>query len=155
MVADLLKAEQQTSSHPLLSSKKCVCNSNCLVGMEDSKQKKQTSLEDSRQTQVKFVSVKCLYPKTLTQYKTRIEIWDSKVSLLALLSFPAWETHLQDPPPSPPVLIHRDIVSFLLFFHSYFTGTSGRGLSAGAKNAASAKTPVGTNVTSEITSLLS
>lgn len=65
----------------------------------------------------------------------------------------AWETHLQDPPLSPLVLIHRD--NFLLFLHSYFIGTNGRGLSAGAKNAASAKTPVGTNVTSEITSLLS
>lgn len=58
-----------------------------------------------------------------------------------------WETHLQDTPHSPLVLIHTDDVSSLLFLHSYFTDTNSRGLSAGAKDATPAKIPVGVNMT--------
>lgn len=64
---------------------------------------------------------KCLYLKTLTQCKTQIETGESKVSLLALLSFPAWETHLQGVPHSRLVLIHqrqRQLSAFpSLLFH--------------------------------------
>lgn len=98
---------------------------------------------------------KWLYLQTLTQCKTQTEIWDSKVSLLALLSFPTWEIHLQDTPHSPLVPIHTDDVSSLLFLHSYFTDTKGRGSFAGAKDATPAKIPVGINMTSYATSLLS
>lgn len=136
MVTDLLQAEQWTSSHPLLSSKKHAHNSNSLVGMEESKPKINFSGRFETDTsQVCEQEEKCLYLKTLTQCKTQIEIWYSKVSLLALLSFPAWETHLQDTPHSPLVLIHTDNASFLLFLHSYFTGTNSKGFSAAAKNA--------------------
>ena len=67
----------------------------------------------------------------------------------ALLSFHTWETHLQDASHSLLVLIHTDDVNFLLFLHSHFASTSGRGLSAGAKDAKPAKIPMGTNMTSE------
>lgn len=67
----------------------------------------------------------------------------------ALPSFHTWETHLQDASHSILVLIHKDSINFLLFLHSHFASTNGRGLSAGAKDAKTAKIPVGTSMTSE------
>lgn len=65
----------------------------------------------------------------------------------------AWETHLQDTPPSPLALIHTENVSFLLFLHTVILPAQMVVLFA--KNAASAKIPAGTNMTSDITSLFS